>query len=295
MFNCLSNKLFIFLICILVFSNGYSMTTEAALEQLAKSIVSTVKMKSEQELCVFKIFNKQTRKVDEAATRFKMGLYAALKKQSPNFNLFLGWKKPTGNEAYLSGFYNVTGEVTKIGIQIKQEKRILATIVKDFIIEKHDDRIIFEPERQQQREIQARDITEKEHSSNTIWHIAAISTLTLATASTFNEVEKYNDLADTNDKLMDQYDDASLSTADQKIIEKKFYDNKDQQKQIKENISKLYVAIALSLAWETYLIYSSVTADNFDERLSLSIAPVSNSFYNRSNNASVAFKLSYAW
>lgn len=271
------------------------MTIEEAMEQIAESVDERVNLKPHQELFIFKIFNNQTRKVDETGAKIKNGLFSALMRQFPNYHLTRYLKNAKGDVAYLSGFYELKGDSVKIGVQIKQRHKILVTVTEEFEIEIYNGRILFALERKKMVENKSVYVKKGKENSNMIWHAAAISFLTASAVTTANEVEKYNNLSKTNEELAEKYQSSTLSATERYNIEKEFEENKDKQVKIKDNVTMLSGVIILSLIWESYLIYTAFDETESDEKLNISFIPAVKDIYNKQVTASVALNLSYSW
>lgn len=88
---------------------------------------------------------------------------------------------------------------------------------------------------------------------NLEWHITALTIFTLSSYFAMDSADKYNDLADDNKKIQDQYDSA-LTQEQLTVLEKEYSSNQDKMKKHKTNLDFYNRVIAIALLWEGYLL-----------------------------------------
>lgn len=96
----------------------------------------------------------------------------------------------------------------------------------------------------------------EEADSNLIWHVTAI-TLTLAASwESYNESQRYNELAARNIDL-DEEHQTNPSVTERAKIKEEYERNQEEMSQHKQNTQILDVLTLLSLSWEVYLLWPS--------------------------------------
>ncbi|MCP4752907.1 MAG: hypothetical protein GY866_18630 [Proteobacteria bacterium] len=116
---------------------------------------------------------------------------------------------------------------------------------------------------------------EIQSESDWIWHLTAVTVLMGTAWKAMDEADRFNDLEEHNQELMQQSQTVA-SLAEYSSLKEESDRNREKMQQHKTNVLLLDTLAALAVAWEAYLIYTSA----YDEQENnLAVRPVYKSRY----------------
>lgn len=95
---------------------------------------------------------------------------------------------------------------------------------------------------------------EEESSSNMIWQITAVSLALVSASQSLNAATEYNNLADENSSIKEEYETAN--SAEREELNSEFEDNQEKMTACKQNVQLYDGLTAVFVLWEGYLLWS---------------------------------------
>ncbi len=138
------------------------------------------------------------------------------------------------------------------------------------------------------------EIKASDDSSNTFWHITAVTLTLAAMYKSYDEATGYNELKDRNAVIMEQYPTASASVKNQ--LNAEFEENQTKMTAHEGNVRIFDGLTVLFVMWEGYLIWSSINGDeqNISRRLDNGYIPRLTVFPKRNSmTAELSWKLKF--